>query len=61
MTDICLSTIRLSLKQRTWVMAYLIMDTPHDPHDLFCMLLMDLMAQPLAAGEELMAWPHLKG
>ena len=61
MSDIDTNDIRLTIKQRTWAMAYLVMDMPHDPHDLFCMLLMDLMAQPLAAGEELMAWPHLKG
>ncbi len=61
MSDVDTNDIRLTIKQRTWIMAYLVMDTPHDPHDLFCMLLMDLMAQPMAAGEELAAWPHLEG
>ncbi len=61
MSDVDTNNIRLTIKQRTWIMAYLVMDTPHDPKDLFCLLLMDLMRQPLAVGEDLGQWPHLKG
>ena len=50
--------LSLTIKQRTWIVVYLVMDTPHDPHDLFCMLLMDLMTQTMAAGEDLGQWPH---
>ena len=53
MSDVDTNNIRLTIKQRTWIMAYLVMDTPHDPKDLFCLLLMDLMRQPLAVGEDL--------
>jgi len=61
MSDVDTNDIRLTIKQRTLVMTYLIMDMPHDPNDLFCKLLIDLVGQPLAAGEHLAEWPHLKG
>ena len=61
MSDVDTNDIRLTIKQRTWIMSYLVMDTPHDPNDLFCLLLMELMGQPLAAGEDLGQWAHLEG
>ena len=48
MSDIYTKHIRLTYKQRTWIIAYLQIDAPHDPDDLFYNLLADLLAQPMA-------------
>jgi len=56
MTDIRLSTIRLSLKQRTWIMSYLLIGAPHPPNDPFCELLVTLLGQPVAVEDSISQW-----
>jgi hypothetical protein len=40
--------IRLTQNQRTWAFAYLQIAAPHNPDDLFCHMLVDLLSQPMA-------------
>ena len=40
--------IRLTYNQRTWAIAYLQIAAPHNPDDLFCHMLVDLLSQPMA-------------
>ena len=56
MSDIYLRTIRLSLKQRTWIMSYLLIGAPHPPNDPFCELLVQLLGQPMAYEDNIKQW-----
>jgi len=56
MTEIRISTIRLTLKQRTWIMSYLLIGAPHPPDDPFCALLVKLLSQPMAAVDNVKQW-----
>jgi len=47
MSDIDIKDIRVTASQRTWIVAYLQVAAPHDPHDLFCRLLVELLGQPM--------------
>ena len=53
MSDIQLETIRLTYKQRAWVMSYLMISAPHPPDDPFCRLLMELLTHPPAKEPDL--------
>jgi len=57
MSDINTKDIQLTYNQRTWIIAYMQIAAPHDPDDLFCHLLVDLLAQPMA--NEPAQWPTL--
>ena len=59
MSDIDPNDIRLTYKQRTWVMAYLLVDTPHSQDDKFCRLLMDFLAQPTRNDADMEIWDRL--
>lgn len=48
MSKINVKDIRLTYNQRTWAIAYLQIAAPHNSDDLFCRLLVDLLAQPMA-------------
>jgi hypothetical protein len=48
MSTIKTKNIRLTQKQRTWAFAYLQIGAPHNPDDLFCHMLVDLLSQPMA-------------
>ena len=56
MSDIHISTIRLSLKQRTWIMSYLLIGAPHPPDDPFCALLVRLLGQPMMVEDRVEQW-----
>ena len=56
MTEIRISTIRLTLKQRTWIMSYLLIGAPHPPDDPFCTLLVKLLSQPMAVVDDVKQW-----
>ena len=60
MSDICTKDIRLTYNQRTWIIAYLQIGAPHDPDDLFCHLLVDLLGQPMAHEPSLGPTLHLQ-
>lgn len=59
MNDKSLKNIRLTYKQRTWVMAYLLIGTPHDQDDAFCNLLMNLLSQPAEDDPDVERWERL--
>ena len=48
MSKIKTKDIRLNHNQRTWAIAYLQIAAPHNPDDLFCRMLVDLLGQPMA-------------
>ena len=56
MSDIQINTIRLTLKQRTWIMSYLLIGAPHPPDDPFCALLVRLLGQPMVVEDRVEQW-----
>jgi len=59
MSDINIKDIRVTAKQRTWIVAYFQIGAPHDPQDPFCRLLIELLDKPIVSSPETGVTLHL--